>query len=166
MKKEIKLQKENTKIKSKEPEKELKNEKEYLEGREHITSNTKSRKNLNQLNDAQSKNLTNEVAENQEQTDFENQQEEQQKKMIEIKPRENYLKEKIDKLNFNNDVLSGINKGIDEQLKSVKKDIFAKKVELNGSPKSVDKYVNKSFDIGSNIKSDSFNIKNKYKNIK
>ena len=166
MKKEIKLQKENTKIKSKEPEKELKNEKEYLEGREHITSNTKSRKNLNQLNDAQSKNLTKEISENQEQTDFENQQEEPQKKMIEIKPRENYLKEKIDKLNFNNDVLSGINKGIDEQLKSVKKDIYSKKVELNGSPKSVDKYVNKSFDIGSNIKNDSFNIKNKYKTIK
>ena len=146
MKKEIKLQKENTKNKSKEPEKELRNEKEYLQGKEHITSKTKSRKDLSQLDDSQSKNITNELAENQEQTDFEGQQEENQKKMIEIKPRENYLKEKIDKLNFTNDVLSGINKGIGQQLKSVKKDIFDKKVELNGNPKSVDKYVNKSFD--------------------
>ena len=39
-----------------------------------------------------------------------------------------------------------------EKSEKNKKDIFAKKVELNGSPKSVDKYVNKSFDIGSNIK--------------
>ena len=51
MKKEIKLQKENTKNKSKEPEKELRNEKEYLQGKEHITSKTKSRKNLSQLDD-------------------------------------------------------------------------------------------------------------------
>lgn len=50
----------------------------YLEGREHITSKTKSRKNLS--DDPQSKNLTNEYAENQEQTDFENQQEEKEKK--------------------------------------------------------------------------------------
>ena len=61
---------------------------------------------------------------------------------------------------------SGINKGIDQQLKSVQKYIISKNVELNESPKSVDKYVNKSFDIGSNIKNDSFNIKNKYKIIK
>ena len=166
MKKEIKLQKENNKSKSKEPEKELRNEKEYFQVKEHITSKDKSKKDLSQLDEGQSKNLTNELEENQEQIDFEDQQEEKQKKMIELKPRENYLKEKIDKLNFNNDVLSWINKGIDQQLKSVKNDFFSKKVELNGNPKSVDKYINKSFDIGSNIKNDSFNIKNKYKTIK
>ena len=44
MKKEIKIQKENIKTKSKETEQELLNEKEYPQGREHIISKTKREK--------------------------------------------------------------------------------------------------------------------------
>ena len=130
-----------TKANSNQEEKELNNEKEYLAGREHY--------------------------EEQEQTNIlENPPEEKQKKMIEIKPRETYLKDKIGKLNFNNKILSGINKGIDEKLTSVKNEIISQKVNLREIPKSVEKYVNKSFDLSSNIKNDNFNIKNKYKAIK
>ena len=88
--------------------------------------------------------------------------------MIEIKPRESYLKDKINKMEFNNNLLSGINKGIDEQLKSVKKDMIDKKVLLNESKKNLDKYVNKSFDMGKKINNinEDFNMKNKYKTIK
>ena len=46
--------------------------------------------------------------------------------MIEIKPMETYLKDKILKMKFNNNVLSGINKGIDEQLSYVRKDIISR----------------------------------------
>ena len=158
--------KENEKIKQNENEKELKNEKEYLIGREYNTSKEKNnKKEPEQLSiNGQSKQLN----EDEEQTDMLNriQEEEKQKKMIEIKPRENYLKDKINKLNFNNIVLSGINRGIDEQLKSIKRDIISKKVLLKDTPKSVEKYINKSFELGSKINADNYNVKNKHKAIK
>ena len=158
--------KEIEKIKPNENEKELKNEKEYLTDREYNTLKEKNNKKESEqpsIND-QLKQLN----EDKEQTDILNdiQEEEKQKKIIEIKPRENYLKDKIHKLNFNNNVLSGINRGIDEQLKSVKRDIISKKILLKDTPKSVEKYVNKSFELGSKINADNYNTKNKYKAIK
>ena len=158
--------KEKEKIKPNENEKELKNEKEYLIDREHNTSKEKNNKKESEqlsIND-QSKQLN----EDKEQNDMLNdmQEEEKPKKMIEIKPRENYLKDKIHKLNFNNIVLSGINRGIDEQLKSVKRDIISKKVLLKDTPKSVEKYINKSFELGYKINDDNYNVKNKHKAIK
>ena len=88
--------------------------------------------------------------------------------MIEIKHRETYLKDKIVKMKFNNNVLSGINKGIDEQLSYVRKDIISRKVELTENPKNVEKYINKSFDNSLNNKNlkDNFNLKNKFKTVK
>ena len=158
MKKEVKF-KDDIKRTKQEDSKELKNDKEYLAGREH-KSEKQSKNDLDKITNDQPKNL-NEV---QEQT--ENLQEENTKKMIEIKPRETYLKDKIDKMKYNNNLLSGINNGMDELLKSVKKDIFSKKVLLKDAPNSMEKYINKSFDIGSNNKGDNYNLKNKYKTIK
>ena len=158
MKKEVKF-KDNIKKTKQEDSKELKNDKEYLTGREH-KSEKQSKNDLDKITNDQPKNL------NEEQEQTENVQEENTKKMIEIKPRETYLKDKIDKMKYNNNLLSGINNGMDELLKSVKKDIFSKKVLLKDAPNNMEKYINKSFDIGSNNKEANYNLKNKYKTIK
>ena len=158
MKKEVKF-KDNIKKTKQEDTKELKNDKEYLTGREH-KSEKQSKNDLDKITNDQPKNL------NEEQEQTENVQEENTKKMIEIKPRETYLKDKIDKMKYNNNLLSGINNGMDELLKSVKKDIFSKKVLLKDAPNNMEKYINKSFDIGSNNKEANYNLKNKYKTIK
>ena len=158
MKKEVKF-KDDIKKTKQEDSKELKNDKEYLTGREH-KSEKQSKNDLDKITNDQPKNL------NEEQEQTENVQEENTKKMIEIKPRETYLKDKIDKMKYNNHLLSGINNGMDELLKSVKKDIFSKKVLLKDAPNNMEKYINKSFDIGSNNKEANYNLKNKYKTIK
>ena len=167
MKKE-KNSKESTKIKSNENEKELKNEKEYLAGREHIVSKNKDKNIKKESEEFHKNDLTKQSNENKDKTDIFNgiQDEEKPKIMIEIKPRETYLKDKINKMKFNNNILSGINTGINEQLKSVKKDMISKKVLVNEKPKSLEKHINKSFEFGANINNDNFNIKNKYKSIK
>ena len=158
MKKEVKF-KDNIKKTKQEDSKELKNDKEYLTGREH-KSEKQSKNDLDKITNEQPKDL------NEEKEQTENLQEENTKKIIEIKPRETYLKDKIDKMKYNNHLLSGINNGMDELLKSVKKDIFSKKVLLKDAPNNMEKYINKSFDIGSNNKEANYNLKNKYKTIK
>ena len=165
MKKKSNNQKDNSKNKIKtnkiENEKELANEKEYLIGIEH-----KNPKDVNQNNKNTEKPA--DVGQSPEENNNENAKEEEKKKMIEIKPRETYLKDKIGKMQFNNNVLSGINKGIGEKLSSVKKDIISKKVVLSkDAPKDLEKYINKSFEASSNNNKDEiFNLKNKYKTIK
>ena len=165
MKNKANNQKDNSKNKIKtniiENEKELANEKEYLIGIEH-----KNPKDISQNNKNMEKPPN--VGQTPKENNDENAKEEEKKKMIEIKPRETYLKDKIGKMQFNNNVLSGINKGIGQQLSSVKKDIISTKVVLSkDAPKDLEKYINKSFEASSNKNKDEiFNLKNKYKSIK
>ena len=158
--KEEKTIKEKIQNKPNENDKELKNEKEYLTANELNNNKESEQLSIN----AQKKQLD----EHKEQTDIAKsiQEEEKQKKMIQIKPRETYLKDKIKKMNFNSNVLSGINRSIDEQLKSIKRDMISKKLLLKETPKSVEKYVNKSFQLGSKANIDNINLKNKYRIIK
>jgi hypothetical protein len=165
MKNKANNQKDNSKNKIKtniiENEKELANEKEYLIGIEHKNPKDISQNNKNMEKPAN-------AGQTPEENNDENAKEEEKKKMIEIKPRETYLKDKIGKMQFNNNVLSGINKGIGQQLSSVKKDIISTKVVLSkDAPKDLEKYINKSFEASSNKNKDEiFNLKNKYKSIK
>ena len=165
MKNKANNQKDNSKNKIKtniiENEKELANEKEYLIGIEHKNPKDISQNIKNMEKPAN-------VGQTPEENNDENAKEEEKKKMIEIKPRETYLKDKIGKMQFNNNVLSGINKGIGQQLSSVKKDIISTKVVLSkDAPKDLEKYINKSFEASSNKNKDEiFNLKNKYKSIK
>ena len=146
---------------NKEEEQELKNEKEYLKGEEHIPiiEISQSKKNIEKIVVNNQPTELNEILQNQEKPV-------KKEKIIEKKPRETYLKDKISKLNFNNLLLSGINKGIDGQLKSVRKEIISHKVLVNDLPKNLDKYLNKSFEINPNKKNEELIIKNKYKTIK
>ena len=146
-------------------EKEIKNDKENFNG---IDNRAIKKKNTgkNNLEKIELNNQSNELNDNNAQSDLTKVQEEKPKKLIEIKPRETYLKDKINKMNFHNNLLSGINKGIDEQLKNVKNGIVSQKVLLKSLPKNVDKYINKSFEESSNNKYDELIIKKRYKSIK
>ena len=163
-------------MKKKEKKKELKNDKEYLKVQDkEIKDKNKSNKKISEVivkdlpkdsKDQKDAKDPKETNEKEEQTNMKEIQEEvKPKKMIEVKPRESYLKDKIGKLQINNNLLSGINKGIGEQIKSVKNEIIKEKVNVKESPKDL----NKSLDIYSNNilnVNENYNLKNKYKTIK
>ena len=167
-------------MKKKQKKKELKTDKEYLEVQDKATKEkNKSNKEISEVivkdnqkdekgqKDAKDPKETNEK---EEQTNIKEIQEEvKPKKMIEVKPRESYLKDKIGKLQFNNNLLSGINKQIGEQLKSVKKEIINEKVNVKENPKKLNEYLSKSLDNNLNNilnVNENYNLKNKYKTIK
>ena len=97
MKNKSSNKKDNSKNKNKtniiENEKELKTEKDYLIGKEHKNPN-EIKQNMNK-----SENLPN-LEQSTVEQNGENAKEEEKKKMIEIKPRETYLKDKIGKCNL------------------------------------------------------------------
>ena len=70
----------------------------------------------------------------------------------------------MNKMNFDNTVLSGINKGIEVQLKSIKDEMLSKNVAFSNNQK----IINKSFDfsVGDSLKKENFDIKKKFKEIK
>ena len=74
------------------------------------------------------------------------------------------MKEKINKMQFDESLISGITKGIEVQLKSIKNDIMSNNVSVGNNQK----FINKTFDFSSsdNIKRDNFSQKKKMKEIK
>ena len=164
MLKTVKIQKESSNLKEKKyandksPSlkrlniEEIKKEKEYTQGRDHPLENETSEKpeNSQVLNAPENDQISNDNSNT--------------KKVLTIKPRESHLKEKINQMKVEQTILSGVNKGIEEQLKSVKNDIMEKKVSVS----SIQKKVNKSFDFSTsnNLKRDNFDIKKKYKEVK
>ena len=164
MLKTVKLQKEpsTTKSKTKATDKAppsnsvvpeiTKQEKDFMQGQDHISEKDLS----NKLEKSLDSNLPeNEQSQNE---DLKN------KKIIEIKPRESYLKEKMVKMKFDDHLLNGINKGIEDKLNALKNDIMNKNVVISDEQK----VINKSFDLSSNnnLKKDNYDIKMKYKEIK
>ena len=133
-------------------EEELKTEKDYIEGQDHLPEHEMSEKIDNSLD---SNHQENEQNLNDDSKD---------KNVLTLKPRETALKEKINQMHFDENILSGINKGIEQQLQSVKNDIMEKNVSISNTQK----LVNKSFDISMNnsLKKDNFDVKKKYKEIK
>ena len=164
MLKTVKIQKESSNLKEKKyandksPSlkrlniEEIKKEKEYTQGQDHPSEKETSEKPENsQISNApENDQISNDNSNN--------------KKVLTIKPRESHLKEKISQMKVEQTILSGVNKGIEEQLKSVKNDIMEKNVSVS----SIQKKVNKSFDFSTsnNLKRDNFDIKKKYKEVK
>ena len=166
MLKTVKIQKENQDYKLEKNSKEkipsvkklnieeLKTEKDYIEGQDHIPEHEISEKLENSIDsNLQEKE---QILVDESQT--------KNKNVLTLKPRESHLKEKISQMHFDENILSGINKGIEQQLQSVKNDIIEKNVSIGNSQK----LVNKSFDFSTNnnLKRDNFDIKKKYKEIK
>ena len=134
-------------------EKKEKDEKEYIQGEEHIPEHEKSNQQENSIH-----------SNNPEEENEPIEEEDTKNKKIILKPREIHLKEQMSKMNFDNTVLSGINKGIEVQLKSIKDEMLSKNVAFRNNQK----IINKSFDfsVGDSLKKENFDIKKKFKEIK
>ena len=120
------------------PEKKITNEpieKEMLKGQEHnthIEEVPKEEKNENEnkeeINDKEQENSQND----------EKQEENQEQEVIQVKPRESYLKEKIMKLNFNEKLISNINKSLDTEVQKIKEEIIDEQILITAVPKVFD----------------------------
>ena len=130
---------------------EAKIEKDYIQGQEHIPEH--------ELDENQEDIPPSNIDEN----DQVSNEETNGKKVIKLKPRETHLKDQINKMQFDETILSGINKSIEGQLKSLKDDIMSNNVSVGTNKK----LVNKSFDyaVNDNIKKDNYESKKKYKEI-
>ena len=130
---------------------EAKIEKDYIQGQEHIPEHEldENQENIPPSNIEENDQVSNE--------------ETNEKKVIKIRPRETHLKEQMNKMQFDKTILSGINKSIEGQLKSLKEDIMSNNVSVGNNKKSI----NKSFDyaVNDNIKRENFESKKKYKEI-
>ena len=110
-------------------------EKEMLKGQEHnthIEEVPKEEKNENEnkeeVNDKEQENSQND----------EKQEENQEQEVIQVKPRESYLKEKIMKLNFNEKLISNINKSLDTEVQKIKEEIIDEQILITAVPKVFD----------------------------
>ena len=103
-----------------------------------------------------------------------------------IKPREFYLKEKINKMksNYSEDLLTNINKEIFSQVDSIKKELSENNINITEVPKNLNKLLPKSktkgteksnsfsstpnlfFPVLNNVNTDGYNTKQTYKNVR
>ena len=152
-----KISKKNSKLDNKNPSKKTKSEKdlitpekkvtnepiekEMLKGQEHpdqIEEEPKEEKNDNENNN----DINNNELNDKEQENIQNSEkpeENQDEKIIQVKPRESYLKEKISKLNFNEKLISNINKSLDTEVQKIKEEIIDDQILITSVPKVFDK---------------------------
>jgi hypothetical protein len=85
-----------------------------------------------------------------------------------FRPRENYLKEKISKLNFDEKLINNIQKDLGSQIESLKSEIRNNKVKITEVPKDLNKYIIRSSSTDNNIKysNEDYELKKKHKIIK
>ena len=138
--------------------------KEMLKGEPHTASTSTVKKKVTFLED--------------------NTEEKIQKKEIIIRPREYYLKEKINKMksNFSQNLLSNINKELFSQVNSIKKQLSDNDIKITEIPKNLNKLLPKSkgnektfsFNSSPNLflpalksgNTDEFYVKKNYKNLR
>ena len=94
---------------------------------------------------------------------------ESQKKQIINKQRENYLKEKISKMDYNSELFSNIQKDLGKQIENVKTQIKDKNIIISEVPKDLNKYMARSISVENNLikcSNEDYENKKKYKNLK
>ena len=129
-------------------------EKEMLKGQVHVDPNINSQLNLNEINKIEDeKNDNNEIKE-------------ETKKEIIIRPRENYLKDKLKK-SFSQLLITTVNKTIDNKIKDIKKEIKNDKVLVSSYSKNLKKLIPSKKLYNTNLTSEeNYILRNKYKEIK
>jgi len=104
-------------------------EKEMLKGQEHIEEISNEDKNIiennAEINNNEQENISN----------IEKNEEKKEKEIIQIKPRETYLKEKMMKLNYSPQLLSNINKSLDTEVNKIKEEINDDQILITSVPK-------------------------------
>ena len=115
-------------------------EKQYLEGEEHkdITDRNNIESNLNENNNVNVKEENN-------------------------ISKQTFLKEKMSKMKINKNLLYGINKSMDKQMKNIETDIFENQILMTEVPKNLNKILSRSLQ---KIQVPNFEKKNKLKTIK
>ncbi len=96
-----------------------------------------------------------------------NTEEEEGKKIIEIKPREEYLQKKLEEMNFDNNIMNGVNRGLGLSLDFIKNNLDDEKIlftEVNND-NLIKKLVDENEEKEKNNKSDEQNVISK-KNLK
>ena len=89
------------------------------------------------------------------------------KKMVVIKPRETYLKEKISKLNYNEKILNSVQKNLGEQMQNIKTEIKNDSVLITQVQKDLTKYIPKKTEPDSSrTPNEDYELKKKHKTIK
>lgn len=122
-------------------------EKAYLKGEEHVEGNEEEKKT-----EEEKKEVTTPSKE---------------RKQILIKPREDYLKDKISKMNCNEKLMTSIKKGLGDQISSVKTEIRDDNVLITQQPKNLEKYIPKLTEEEPHLTpSENYNIKQKHKAVK
>ena len=129
-------------------------EKEMLKGQVHEDPNINSQQNLNVINiNENEKNDNNEIKE-------------ETKKEIIIRPRENYLKDKIKK-SFSQLLITTVNKTIDNKIKDIKNEIKNDKVLVKSNSENLKKLIPSKKSYNTNFSSEeNYILRNKYKEIK
>ena len=113
-------------------------EKEYP-GQDHIESNLENEKNL-----------------------IEVEQNEKEKIILEKKPREEYLKQKMQEMNLDNNIINGVSKGLNLQIKNVEDDIEDNHLLITEVTKDLNKLIkneNEENNLKKNINPSKNNIK-------
>ena len=126
-------------------------EKIYLEGEPHIDPNTEDKEIMCPP------------------IDVKDSQKMEKKQLKIFRPRENYLKEKITKLNYDEKLLNNIQKGLGEQVENIKSQIQEKNILITEVPKDLNKYIIKSASTENKIikySNEDYELKKKHKNIK
>ena len=139
-----------------------KKEEEMLKGQIHLESH-----NINEQNPNLDEAKKDENINNDNDNEKNNEIKEQTKKEVITKPREIYLKEKIQK-NFSKSLISNVNKSLDNQMTNIKTDIKDNKLLITKNIKNLNKLLPSSRTIDNLIltSDENYQLKNKMKQIK
>ena len=138
-----------------------KKEEEMLKGQIHLESHNINEQNPNLDEAKKDENINNNDNEKN------NEIKEQTKKEVITKPREIYLKEKIQK-NFSKSLISNVNKSLDNQMTNIKTDIKDNKLLITKNIKNLNKLLPSSRTTDNLIltSDENYQLKNKMKQIK
>ena len=138
-------------------------EKEMLKGEEHdnhIQENQEDENNESEIKNIENNNNNEEINNNnndEEQNKSLNKnknkenEEKNENEIVQIKPRESYLKEKMMKLNYSEKLLTNINKNLDTEIQKIHDEIIDDQILITAVPRKFNKKKLNSIDNNSNI---------------
>ena len=104
------------------------NNNENINDNNEINNNEEIKENKNEINDNQ----------NEEQENIINKiEEKKEKELIQFKPRESYLKEKMMKLNYSEKLLNKINKSLDTEVQKIHDEIIDDQILITAVPQNL-----------------------------
>ena len=116
-------------------------EKEFLEGEEHNNNKSENQiePNINEQNDIKKENISKPMS---------------------------FLKDKMTKMNLSRNILTGINRSMDKQMKNMETDIIEDRILMTEVPKNFNKPSSRSLQKAPILKLSNFEQKNKLKTLK